>query len=63
MQDERDAIEASRSNELLGAALARKVLLFMGETQEDAVMTIMEDGSTAQELRDLAKAVLASESA
>ncbi len=42
--------------------LAQKVLLYLGETQEDAVMTIVEDGSTAEELRTLAKRVLQSES-
>ena len=37
--------------------LAAKVLLFLGESVEDAVMTFVEDGSTWQELVDLAKAV------
>lgn len=46
-------------NQSIADELARKVLLFMGETQEDAVMTIMEDGSTAEDLRVLARAVLA----
>ena len=38
--------------------LARKVALFVGENNEDAMMTFMEDGSTRDELEYRALSIL-----
>jgi hypothetical protein len=37
--------------------LASKVLLFLGDSTEDAIMTFVEDGSTRDELVELARKV------
>jgi len=58
-----DSIQNLKLAQGKGRLLAEKVLLYLGETQEDAIMTIVEDDSTAEELRTLAKRVLQSESA
>lgn len=45
------------SGEVDAQRLAERVLLYLGESPEDAVMTFAEDGSTHAELLELARKV------
>lgn len=58
----RAAAAAEQARLRPGRELARKVLLYMGEDHEAALMTLAEDGSTREELVAAARAVVGEDS-